>query len=76
MSAKAFDFLGGIPTGFFAQSSQNGQPVSGEKCQRNLARVRVELLLRLFGSGRRHDQSGSCSCFGSGSRKEAIKPTR
>ena len=25
----------------------------------------VELFLRLFGSGWRHDQSGSCSCFGS-----------
>ena len=30
---EGLDFLRGIRTVFFAQSSQNGQPVSGEKCQ-------------------------------------------
>ena len=38
---------------FFAQSSQKGQPVSGEKCQcDDLAQMRVELGLGLFGSKR------------------------
>ena len=40
---------------FFAQSSQNGQPVSGEKCHAMISlEMRFELLLGWFGSERSH----------------------
>ena len=74
---EGFDFLRGIPARLFSPiEPERATGFRREMPAKDFACVSVELLLRLFGCGWRHHQSGSCSCFGSGSQKEAIKPTR
>src|SRR4029077_7760514 len=71
------DFLRGIPVGLLRPIEPERATSFGREMPSNhFACVSVELFLRLFRSGWPYHQSGSSSCFGSGSQKEAIKPTR